>query len=131
MAYIHNIDIATETIEDHLVRSQVGEVFECLSEATFKIRTKISDFMSTETKYLGRVVSAEGINPDPESVSKIRDWMPSRNKGEIQSFLVFSNNYRDIIPFHAAKVQPMHELLRNNQHFYWTEKHQEAFNSAS
>ena len=127
MAYIDDIVIATETIEDHLER--IREVFECLREAGFKMRAEKCDFMRTETKYLGRVVSAEGIKPDPAAVSKIKEWMPPRNKEELQSFLGFANYYRDIIPFHAAKVQPMQELLRKNQHFYWKEKHQEAFDS--
>ena len=127
MAYIDVIVIATETIEDHLER--IREVFECLREAGFKMRAEKCDFMRTETKYLGRVVSAEGIKPDPAAVSKIKEWMPPRNKEELQSFLGFANYYRDFIPFHAAKVQPMQELLRKNQHFYWKEKHQEAFDS--
>ena len=127
MAYIDDIVTATETIEDHLER--IREVFECLREAGFKMRAEKCDFMRTETKYLGRVVSAEGIKPDPAAVSKIQEWMPPRNKEELQSFLGFANYYRDFIPFHAAKVQPMQELLRKNQHFYWKEKHQEAFDS--
>ena len=127
MAYIDDIVIATETIEDHLER--IREVFECLREAGFKMRAEKCDFMRTETKYLGRVVSAEGIKPDLAAVSKIQEWMPPRNKEELQSFLGFANYYRDFIPFHAAKVQPMQELLRKNQHFYWKEKHQEAFDS--
>ena len=127
MAYIDDIVIATETIEDLLER--IREVFECLREAGFKMRAEKCDFMRTETKYLGRVVSAEGIKPDPAAVSKIQEWMPPRNKEELQSFLGFANYYRDFIPFHAAKVQPMQELLRKNQHFYWKEKHQEAFDS--
>ena len=127
MAYIDDIVIATETIEDHLER--IKEVFECLREAGFKMRAEKCDFMRTETKYLGRVVSAEGIKPDPAAVSKIQEWMPPRNREELQSFLGFANYYRDFIPFHTAKVQPMQELLKKNQHFHWKEKHQEAFDS--
>ena len=48
MAYIDDIVIATETIEDHIVR--IKEVFECLREASFKVRAKKCDFMRTETQ---------------------------------------------------------------------------------
>ena len=127
MANIDDLVIATEDHleKDHLER--IREVFECLREAGFKMRAEICDFMRTETKYLGRVVSSEGIKPDPAAVSKIQEWMTPKNKEELQSFLGFANYYRDFIPFHAAKVQPMQELLRENQHFYWNEKHQVAF----
>ena len=127
MAYIDDIVIATETIEDHIMR--IKEVFECLREAGFKMRAEKCDFMRTETKYLGRIVSADGIKPDPEAVTKIQEWLPPRNKEELQSFLGFANYYRDFVPFHASKVQPMQELLKKNQHFCWEERHQEAFDS--
>ena len=71
MAYIDDIVIATETIEEHILR--IKEVFECLREAGFKLRREKCDFMRTETKSLGRVVSAEGIKPDPEAVAKIQE----------------------------------------------------------
>ena len=127
MAYFDDIVIATETIEDHIVR--IKEVFECLRKACFKMRAEKCDFMRTETKFLGRVVSAEGIKPDPEAVTKIQEWLPPRNKEEIQSFLGFAIYYRDFVSFHHAKVQPMQELLKKNQHFYWEVRHQEAFDS--
>ena len=114
-------------MEDHIKR--IKEVFECLREAGFKMRAEKCDFMRTETKYLGRIVSADGIKPDPDAVAKIREWLPPRNKEELQSFLRFANYYRDFVPFHAAKVQPMQELLKKNQHFCCEERHQEAFDS--
>ena len=50
MAYIDDITIATETIEDHLLR--IREVFECLTEAGSMMRAEKCDLMRTETKYL-------------------------------------------------------------------------------
>ena len=100
------------------------EVFECLREAGFKKRAEKCDFM-----YLGRIVSAEGIKPDPEAVAKIQEWLPLRNKEELQSFQGFANYYRDFLPFHTAKIQNMQELLKKDQHFYWEERHQGAFDS--
>ena len=72
MAYIDDIVIATETLEDNMDR--LREVFQCLREAGFKMRVSKCDFMRTEFKYLGRVVSADGIQLDPKDVSKLRDW---------------------------------------------------------
>ena len=43
MAYIDDIVIATETVEDHVVR--LREVFECLREAGSKMRVDKCDFM--------------------------------------------------------------------------------------
>ena len=43
MAYVDDIVIATETVEDHMLR--LREVFECLREAGFKVRVAEFDFM--------------------------------------------------------------------------------------
>ena len=84
MAYIDDIVIATETVEVHMAR--LREVFECLQEAGFKMRVAKCAFMKSEIKYLGRVVSAEGVKPDPKAVAKLRDWEIPRNKTEMQNF---------------------------------------------
>ena len=77
-AYIDDIVIATERIVTQVVR--IKEVFECLRKAGFKMRAEKCDFMRPETKYFGRVVSTEGIKPDPEAVAKTQEWMPPRYK---------------------------------------------------
>ena len=78
--------------------ARLREVFECLSEAGFKMRVAKCDFLKSEIKYLGRVVSAEGVKPDPKAVAKLRDWEIPRNKTEMQSFLGFANYYREFFP---------------------------------
>ena len=85
---------------------RLREVFQCLGEAGFKMGVSKCDFMRSEIKYMGRVVSADGIMPAPKAVSKLRDWDISRTKAELQSFLGFANYYRDFIPWHAKLVAP-------------------------
>ena len=58
LTYIDDIVIATEAVEVHSDR--LREVFECLREAGFKMRVAKCDFMKSEIKYLGRMISAEG-----------------------------------------------------------------------
>ena len=99
---VMGIVIATETVEDHMVR--LREVSNCLRGAGFKMRVAECDFMKSEIKYLGRVVSAEGIEPDPKAVAKLRDWEVPRNKTEMQS-------YREFIPWHAKLVAPLQPSL--------------------
>ena len=126
MAYIDDIVIATETVEDHMVR--LREVFECLRKAGFKMRVAKCDFMKSEIKYLGRVVSAEGVKPDPKAVVKLRDWEIPRNKTEMQSFLGFANYYREFIPWRAKLVAPLHAVTGLNATFAWGPEQQTAFN---
>ena len=127
MAYIDDIVIATGTLEDHINR--LREIFQCLREAGFKMRVSRCDFMRTEIKYLGRVVSTDGIKPDPKAASKLRDWDFPRTKTELQSFLGFANYYRDFIPWHAKLVTPLHAITGTGFSFLWEEEQQQAFNS--
>ena len=62
--------------------------------------------MKSEIKYLGRVVSAEGIKLDPKAVAKLREWEVPRNRTETQNFLGLANYYREIIPLLATLVAP-------------------------
>ena len=119
MAYIDDIVIATETVENHMVR--LREVFECLREAGFKMRV-------AKCKYLGRVVSAEGVKPDPKAVAKVRDWEIPRTKTEMQSFLGFANYYREFVPWHAKLVAPLHAVTGLNVTFAWGPEQRKAFN---
>ena len=115
MAYIDDIAIATKTVEDHMVGS--WEVFECLREASFKMSVAKCDFMNSEIKYLGRVVSEKGLKPDPKAVAKLRNWDIPRNKTEMQGFLGFANYYREVIFWHAKFVAPLHAVFGLNATF--------------
>ena len=126
MAYIDDIIVATETVEDHMVG--LREVFEGLRETGFKMRVAKCDFMKSEIMYLGRVVSAEGVKPDPKAVAKLCDWGISRNKTEKQSFWGFANYYREFIPRHAKLVAPLHAVAGLNVTFAWGPEQHKAFN---
>ena len=84
--------------------------------------------MKSEIKYLGRVVSAGGVKPDPKAVAKLRDWEIPRNKTEMQSFLGFANYYREFNPWHAKLVAPLHAVTGLNVTFTWGPEQQKAFN---
>ena len=115
IAYIDDIVIATETVEDHMVR--LREVIQCLREAVLKMPVAKCDFIKSEIKYLGRVVSAEGVKPDPKAVAKLWDWDIPSNKTEMQSFSGFANYYREFIPWHANLVAPLHPITGVNATF--------------
>ena len=122
MAYIADNVSATGTIKDHMER--LCEVLYCLREAGFRMRVSKCDFIKSEIKYLGRIVSADGINPDPKAVSKLRDWYIPRTKTEIQSFLGFANCYRDFIPWHAKLVAPLHAITGTGTSFLCLQQNQ-------
>ena len=83
MAYIDDIAIATGNVEDRMVR--LREVFECLREAGFEVRVAKCYLIKSEINYLGRVVSKEGVKPDPKAVAKPRSlkFLATRRKCKV------------------------------------------------
>ena len=90
-AYLDDILIYLDNKLKHQVH--VKKVLERLRNAGLQVDTKKYEFGVKRTKYLGFIVSMEGIKVDPEKVEAIRNWKPPRTIKGIQSFLGFYNFY--------------------------------------
>ena len=91
-----------------------------LRNAGLKMNPKKCEIMKDSIKYLGRIVDASGIYPDPQQAESIRTWMEPRNRTEVQSFLGLSNYYREFIRDYAAKAKPLTDLTRSTRKFEWS-----------
>ena len=126
-AYLDDVLIFSNSLEEHQVH--VTEVLQRLKEADLQANLQKCKFHVEKTKYLGFIVSTEGIAVDPEKVLAVRDWtVPTTLKG-VQSFLGFSNFYRRFIEQYGRIARPLHQLTRKGASFVWTNACQEAFNT--
>ena len=71
-AYLDDILIYSETLEEH--EAQVKKVLQRLREAGLQVDLKKCEFSIQSTRYLGFIVSTDGVSVDPEKVSAIRNW---------------------------------------------------------
>ena len=78
-------------------------------------------------KYLGFIVSAAGVSPDPEKVSAVRDWIAPTNIKEVRSFLGFASYYRKHIRDFARVARPLHKLTGKGVPFHWDPEQEHAF----
>jgi hypothetical protein len=51
-----------------------------------------------KVRYVGYIVSAVGVETDPEKTSKIMQWPQPQNREEIRTFLGFVGYYRKYVP---------------------------------
>ena len=65
--YLDDICIFAETADQMLDRIEL--VFSHLKEFNLKIKPKKSHFFQTSVTFLGHILSAEGISPNPEKVT--------------------------------------------------------------
>ena len=84
-------------------------------------------FACPQVKYLGHVVSPEGIAPDDDKISVVKDFLRPHNIKTVWSFLGLANYYRRFIKDFAKIVSPLNQLLRKNHNFVWTNACEEAF----
>ena len=70
--YLDDICIFAETADHMLDRIEL--VFFRLKEFNLKIKPKKSHFFQTSVTFLGHILSANGVSPNPEKVAKIKDW---------------------------------------------------------
>ena len=69
LVYIDDICVFSRDFETHL--KDLEEVFKRLQAANLKLKPSKCHLFQTKTKFLGHVVSAKGISPDPEKIMAI------------------------------------------------------------
>ena len=140
--YLDDICIFVETADQML--DCIELVFSHLKEFNLKIKPKKSHFFQTSITFLGHILSADGVSPNPEKVAKIKDWPTPKTPKEVHSFVGLALYYRRFIPNFAKWAGPLHALIvpasfkqkirkgemkkSNLPEFKWTPACQEGFN---
>jgi len=81
----------------------------------------------TEIKFLGHLVSADGINPMPDKLEAIRNWPVPHCLKDVRSFFGLASYYRQFVKGSATIAEPLTRLIRKMARFEWTEEAQQAF----
>jgi hypothetical protein len=124
-AYLNNILIYSENELEY--KAQVKKVLECLRKAGLQTNIKKSKFSIKRTKYLGFIISTEGIEVDLEKVAVIQNWQLSTTVKRVQSFLGSCNFYRRFIKEYRRIARPLNRLTRKGILFVFDQVCQEAF----
>jgi len=74
LVYLDDIIVFAPTFNEHLRRLQ--EVLQRLSNAGLKVKVSKCQFAQREVRYLGHIVSAEGIRPDPAKLDAVHTQCP-------------------------------------------------------
>ena len=125
MVYLDDIIIFSPNEEQHV--QDLKAVFSVLTTAGLKINLGKCAIGKTEIQFLGHVISAQGISPDPSLTQKVRDCPIPKNVKQVQSFLGLASYYRRFVPQFAKIVQPLTKLVRKDQKFIWQQEQDEAF----
>lgn len=95
LVYLDDIIIYGKTLSDH--NNKLIDVLTQLRTHKLKIQPEKCSFLQKKIYYLGHIISAKGIEPDPAKIACIQNYPRPTNVKEIQSFLGLANYYRQFI----------------------------------
>ena len=75
--YLDDICIFVETADQML--DHIKLVFACLKEFHLKIKPKKSYFFQTSVNFLGHILSAKGVSPNPEKSGQSKGFACAKN----------------------------------------------------
>ena len=90
--YLDDILIFSATWEEHL--RTIKKVLIALRKAGLKLQPTKCEFVKQNVEYLGHIIDANGIHPDPKKVSAILRYPSPTNDKQLRAFLGFINYYR-------------------------------------
>ena len=125
LVYLDDVVVFSPTFEDHMSRLQ--RVFDRFREARLKLKPSKCKLFQRQIRFLGHIVSVDGVSPDSEKVDAVRNWPVPRNLYEVRAFVALASYYRRHIKGFADLARPLHELTQKGRPFLWTEKQQLAF----
>jgi hypothetical protein len=125
VVYIDDILIFSRTEEEH--KAHVRLILDVLKREKFYVCISKSTFVAEEIKFLGHIVNAEGIRPDPKKVEVIQNWPVPQNVHEVRSFLGLAIYFRKFINHHSEVAAPLTNLTKKSHVWAWTGKFQDAF----
>lgn len=79
--YLDDVIIFADSYEEHLERLYL--IFNRLRQCNLKLNEKKCKLFQKQVKYVGFIVSADGISTDPDKVQKVLDWPVPRHPDEV------------------------------------------------
>jgi len=73
------------------------------------------------------VIGPDGIKMEEEKVNDVLDWLTLKYVKDVQKFLGLVNYYHQFIEGFTFIARSLHDIVKKDQKWDWTEKQEEAF----
>ena len=115
VVYLDDILVYSKTYEEHI--QHVHLILTALRDANLRIKVEKTEFHKKEVKFLGYIVSREGLKMDSKKIEAITSWPKPTTVKEVQSFLGFTNFYRQFIKDYSKIATLLTNLTKKDQVF--------------
>ena len=121
--YYYDILIFSRDLESHL--QHVACVLDSLAKYGLQINYKKCEFVKREVKFVGFVVSCNGILPSSHKVGDIVDFKTPSSVDALRTFLGMASYYRKFVVDFSKRAVPMYALLKKGTSSLWSDECEE------
>ena len=125
LIYLDDVLVFGSNFDEHMNR--VREVLSRIRDAGLKLKPEKCQLLQTTVSFLGFKLSAAGILPNSDNLSKVRDWPIPTTPTQVRQILGLGSYYRRFIKGYSDLVRPLTLLTHKDQQFIWTPECQKAF----
>lgn len=125
LAYLDDIIVISNGFDRHL--DDLELVFQRLRQFKLVANREKCQFLRQNIKFLGHLITSDGIQTDPSKVSAILDMKPPINVTQVRTFLQTCSWYRRFIEKFAEIARPLTNLTKKSSPWFWGESENGAF----
>ena len=96
-------------------------------EINLKFNKKKLNLRRSEVKFMGHVLTSDGLKPDAHKVKAVAEMPRPTTKQETLSLLGFVNYLTKFLPRLSEVAQPLRELTTKSARFVWSSQHYKSF----
>ena len=124
-------------IDDTIMQSQTrGEMFTIINEyhtllrkAGLKAAPDKTCFFLKKVKFLGHVISPDGIQQMAKHVDALRNLKSPQSKRDVKKVLGCLGFYSCYVKNLHVVSQPFYDLIKDSKPFHWTQEHEVLFHT--
>ena len=117
VVYLDDVLVFGSTVEEH--DACLAKVLEVVKASSLKLNDAKCVYRQTKLKFLGHIISKDGIAVDGDKVSAIRKLAPPTNVTELKRILGMVNYLAAHVDNLATILEPMYKLLKNDVCWCW------------
>ncbi|XP_075659228.1 uncharacterized protein LOC142629130 [Castanea sativa] len=124
-ADIDDMVIKSKRVEDHLL--DLEEAFSVLRKHKLRLNASKCSFGVSSGKFLGYIITHQGIEVNPNQIKAIMGLHPPRNPKEVQRLTGMTTALNRFISRSGDRCRPFYHLLHKWRDFQWTDECDLAF----
>ena len=122
-----DLDMLVKSRTQEQFINDLREIFDVLRSSRMRLNPKKCPFGVRSGKFLGYMISKDGVRANPDKVKAIMDMAPPRNIKEVQRLAGRMAALNRFLSKSAVRGSPFFRALRRGPQFEWTPECQLAF----